>query len=345
MPPPDLTTAPVTDPTSIYRPRDGLYAADLLTVGLVELDLFTWLAERTADLGEVCTAFNLQPRPADVMLTLFVAMGLLVRRGNRVELTPLAREHLVASSPWFIGPYYASLRDRPVARDLLAVLRTGRPAGWGSQQNATDWHQAMETDAFAQSFTAAMDSRGILLAQALARRLDLSRCRHLLDIAGGSGVYACSLAAHFPHLRATVLDKSPVDRIAARAIADRGFADRVAVLAQDMFAQGLPEDADAHLWSNVLHDWDEPEVRQLIARSAAALPPGGLFIMHDAFLNEDKTGPLHVAEYSALLMHSTQGRCYGIGEIQTWLNEAGFERPRYQDTAAARGVLTARKPA
>ena len=59
---------------------------------------------------------------------------------------------------------------------------------------------------------------------------------HLLDIAGGSGIYACSLVTHHPHLAATVFEKSPVDRIAARAIANRGCSGTVSVVAGDMLA-------------------------------------------------------------------------------------------------------------
>ena len=101
------------------------------------------------------------------------------------------------------------------------MLRSGRPANWGSQKEGKDWHLAMETEEFAAQFTAAMDSRGVFLAQAVAKSLDVSSRRHLLDIAGGSGVYACSLVLHHPHLSATVFEKPPVDRIAARAIASR----------------------------------------------------------------------------------------------------------------------------
>jgi cyclopropane fatty-acyl-phospholipid synthase-like methyltransferase len=228
-----------------------------------------------------------------------------------------------------------------VCRDLLDVLRTGRTANWGSVQSAQDWHRSMETPEFADSFTAAMDCRGVFLAQALAKKLDLTRHRHLLDVAGGSGIYSCALAAQNSHLHATVLEKPPVDRIAARAIERRGFSDRVTVIARDMLTAEFPTGADVHLFSNVLHDWGVPDVEKLIAKSAAMLPSGGLFVMHDAFLNEDKTGPLHVAEYSVLLMHSTQGRCYGTAEMRDWLEAAGFYDVRYEDTAAARGVLTA----
>ena len=102
-------------------------------------------------------------------------------------------------------------------------------------------------------------------------------------------------------------------------------------------------DCDAMLLSNVLHDWDEPVVRQLLSKSFDALPSPGLVVIHDAFLNAARNGPLHVAEYSVLLMHSSEGRCYATSEMERYLNDAGFRDVRYLDTAAARGVMTARK--
>jgi predicted O-methyltransferase YrrM len=339
----DLRTVPDTDPVEIYRVRDGIYAADMLLAAIVHLDLFSWLEQNPATRSEVCRAFETAPRPTDVMLTLFAAMGLVKEKDGAFHLTPLAREHLVRTSPWFLGPYYESLKNRPVALDLIKVLRTGKPANWSSEKDGKDWHLAMETDEFAAQFTAAMDSRGVYLAQAVAKSIDLSQRRRLLDIAGGSGVYACSLVTHHPHLAATVFEKPPVDRIAARAIANRGCSGKVSVVAGDMLAGALPADADVHLYSNVLHDWDEPVVRQLIEKSFEALPPGGLVVIHDAFLNAVKDGPLHVAEYSVLLMHSSEGRCYSTREMEQYLADAGFRDASYRDTAAARGVMTARK--
>jgi 3-hydroxy-5-methyl-1-naphthoate 3-O-methyltransferase len=343
----DLRTVPGTDPVAIYRVRDGIYAADLLLTAIVHLDLFSWLAERPSTTEEICRGLETTARPTDVMLTLFAAMGLVETRGGQGEqqfhVTPTAREHLVKTSPWFLGPYYESLKNRPIALDLLKVLKTGKPANWSSQKDSHDWHKAMESEAFATQFTAAMDCRGVYLAQAVAKSLDLSRHRRVLDIAGGSGIYACSLVTHHPHLSATVFEKPPVDGIATRAIANRGCSDRVALVAGDMLVDRLPVDADVHLWSNVLHDWGEPVVRQLIQQSFDALPSGGLVVIHDAYLNPAKNGPLHVAEYSVLLMHSSEGRCYSTREMEQYLTDAGFCDVRYRDTVAARGVMTATK--
>jgi len=279
-----------------------------------------------------------------VMLTLFVAMGLLERRGSTFHVSAVAREHLCADSPWFLGPYYASLKDRPVCKDILNVLKTGKPANWASLKDEQAWAKAMERDDFAAQFTAAMDCRGVYLAQALAKKVDPGHRTRLLDIAGGSGIYACSLVAHHPHLRATVFEKNPVDAIATRCIANRGFADRVSVAVGDMFAESLPADCDIHLFSNVLHDWDEPQVQLLIAKSFTALRPGGLLLIHDMHINADKTGPLPVAAYSAMLMTITEGKCYAVEEINSCLAQAGFADLAFVATAADRSVITARKP-
>jgi predicted O-methyltransferase YrrM len=344
-PPLDLSRLPQTDPLEIYRYRDSLYAVDLLTAAITELDFFTWLDAHPANLATICQELRIAERPADVMLTLFAASGYVVSAGGVFRLTELAREHLTSTSPWFIGPYYASLKERPVVRDFVKILRTGKPANWGSYQHQKEWSEAMLTEEFATTFTAAMDCRGIYLGAMMARKIDAVGRTRLLDIAGGSGIYACALAARHPHLRATVFERPPVDQIARKMIAKRGYAARVSVAAGDMFTDALPSGFDLHLYSNVLHDWDVDKVKPLLAASFRALTPGGLLIVHDAHLNADKTGPLPVAKYSALLMSVTEGRCYSTAEMEALLEAAGFRDMRYEPTAADRSMVTAVKPA
>lgn len=344
MSPQDLTRTPATDPTEIYRYRDGLYAVDLLTAALSEFDFFTWLAAHPRDLAAICRELQICERPADVMLSLFAANGFVRNVGGVFHVTELARDHLVRSSPWCLAPYYLSLKDRPVARDFITILRTGKPANWGSFKHEKEWSQAMLTEEFATSFTAAMDCRGAYLGAALAKGIDARHSSRLLDIAGGSGIYACALVSQHPHLSATVFERPPVDAIARTMIAKRGYAEKVTVAAGDMFQDALPTGHDLHLYSNVLHDWDFAEVRALLAASFSALNPGGMLVVHDAHLNADKTGPLPVAKYSALLMAITEGKCYSIAEMETLLVAAGFVDAQFAATAADRSCITARKP-
>ena len=241
---------PTTDPTLIYRTRDAIAATDALAAAIVHLDLFTSLARDPTDLAGVCRRHGLHPRPADVLCTLLVAQGLLARdTSGELEPTATTREFLVAGAPFDARAYYAAMADKPGVNDFLKVLRTGWPANWPGAEGEADWHASMRTEAFAESFTAAMDCRGRVLAPALAAAVDCGRARRLLDVGGGSGVYSIALAKRFSALAATVLEAAPVDAIARRTIRAAGLAERIAVVDADMFSGSWPADHDVHLFS------------------------------------------------------------------------------------------------
>ena len=341
-----MPNAPVTDPTAIYRYRESLAAVDALTAAIVHLDLFTALADNPADLPSICRRFSIHPRPASTLCTLLVANGLLRSDGNGIlHVTDTAREFLVSGSPFDARPYYASIAEKPGVADFLTVLRTDRPANWPGEEGEADWHAAMRTEAFAESFTAAMDCRGRVLGPGLAAALAGSQPgslpRKLLDVGGGSGVYAIAVARAFPETRATVLEASPVDRIARRTIAAAGLGGRIDVVTADMFTDPWPADHDTHLFSNVLHDWNEADCRRLLANSVTALPHGGRLLIHDMLLDDDMSGPLWAAEYSVLLTTVTQGRLYSAAEIGGLLAELGLRIVAHAPTALGRSVLIA----
>jgi len=333
---------PRTDPSELLRYRDSLYASDLLICAVAHLDFFTFLKDAPRRLDEICAALQLASRPVGVMLTLFLARGLVKQRGPRYLLSAVARDYLVSGTPWSLVPYYASQKNRPQCREFWEVLKTDRPAGWSSKGDGQGWLEAMKEARFADAFTAAMDSRGAFLARKLVAKLDCRGCRSLLDIAGGSGVYSCALAQANHRMTATVLERAPVDGATRRSVASKRMSGRVHVIAGDMFKE-IPEGYDVHLFANVLHDWDSESVRRLLKTSYQALNDGGMIAVFDAHLNKAKDGPLAVAEFSCLLMHSTVGRCYSTEEINGMLSSAGFIGVRVRDVAADRGVITAQK--
>jgi 3-hydroxy-5-methyl-1-naphthoate 3-O-methyltransferase len=331
----------VLDPSVLYRLRDGVYAPDLLTVAVAELDVFTWLAGREpADAAAVCAEWGLAERPVDVMLTYLTALGLLERRDETVTPTELAREHLVAGSRYDLRPYFASLRERPGCRELLDVLRSDRPASWASAD--ASWAERLDDLRFAERITAAMDARGRFLGPALAEAVADLPMRRVLDIGGGSGVYLSAIVERLS-VTGAVLERAPVDTAARTLLAARGQAG-IEVVTGDMLTDPLPDGFDTHLFSHVLHDWDAGRVRALLGASYAALAPGGLLIDHDVHVNADKTGPLPAAEYSVLLMHGTTGKCWSTGELTGMLTDAGFTVVTCRPTAADRSVVVARKP-
>ena len=330
----DLT---VPDPTPLLRLRDRVYADDLVIVAVAELDLFTQLVHGPLSNAELATELDLAPRPTLVMCELLQALGLLETDGRGLAPSALARAYLTDGAPRDLRPYFASLRDRPGVQELLAVLRTGEPAAWASAAGGEDWVDRLDDPEFAEQITAAMDARGRVLAPALAAVLADVPMHSVLDIAGGSGVYACALLDAAPQARATVLERPPVDRAARTLLRRRGYGG-VDVVTADMF-DALPIGHDLHLYAHVFHDWDVQAIQQLLCASYAALPSGGWVVDYDAHLNQEQRAP--VAAYSVLLMHSTRGRCYSVAEIESFMRTAGFVdldvRPTTGDRSAVLG--------
>jgi len=327
----------------LCRIRDGIYADDLVLAAVAWMDVFSWLVAHPVDLKGLCRGLGLALRPADVMCTLFRAMGLLEGGEDLLRPTPLALDYLVAGSPSDLTPYYASLRERPGCREFVELLRTGRPMNWASAADGSDWSHQLDDVAFADRITAAMDARGRLLAPDMARAVADVPGRHLLDIAGGSGIYPTAWIDTRPDLEATIVERVPVDATARAILAERGYGDRVTVLAGDMFEK-LPTGHDLHLFSHTLHDWDEDAVRRILGASFAALNSGGWLVEHDAHINADKTGPLPIARYSVLLAHSTGGKCWSAKELDVFLREAGFTNVTERRAGPDRSVVLARKP-
>ena len=92
---------------------------------------------------------------------------------------------------------------------------------------------------------------------------------HLLDVGGGLGIYASTMESVYPQLTAQVLEMAPVDAIARQEIAKHGIREKISVITANMFKDTWPENYDILLLSNVLHDWDFPEVRTITRKNCA----------------------------------------------------------------------------
>jgi predicted O-methyltransferase YrrM len=342
--PPDL------DPTPVFEYCRYHYATELLTATLTHFRLFERLAaEGPRPLDELRRSLGLEERPAVVLVTALRAMGLLTAddRG-RIDLTLLAREHLLPGAPFDVSGYVALGADAPGVRAMAERLRTNRPAAARPDEGAAFIYRegmdsAMEREASARRLTLALAGRARNVAPIFAERVPLTDARLLLDVGGGTGIYSIALLQKNPQLRAVVWDRPEVLKVAEEFAADYGVRDRLECRPGDMLADPVPAGADVMLLSNLLHDWDVPQCRDLLGRCADALAPGGRLLIHDVFLNDSRDGPLPVAFYSAALFTLTEGRAYSAAEYRDWLRAAGLTPGEIVPTLIHCGVLPAVK--
>jgi predicted O-methyltransferase YrrM len=331
--PHSATQLPLTDPTPIFEHFRGNYGMELLVAAITEFRLFERLAEQPLSRATFRERLALEERPFNVLTTALRAMGLLaVDRDDLWRLTPLAQEHLLPGRPFFVGDYVGLAVASPGVQEMIARLKSNRPAGAEAEEGAAFIYKEgsrsqMETETSARFLTLALAGRAKNVAPHLAARSELDGVARLLDVGGGTGIYSIALLQRYPQLTAVVLDRPEVLKVAAEMGAHYGVSERLELLPGDMFTTPLPRDCQALLLSNILHDWDVRENLALVHRCAQALPPGGRLLIHDVFLNDALDGPLPVALYSAALFTLTEGRAYAASEYRAWLIAAGL-RPR-----------------
>jgi SAM-dependent methyltransferase len=203
-----------------------------------------------------------------------------------------------------------------------------------------------EDPALLDTFWEAMHSLSSFTARTLGDAIDLAAATRLLDVGGGSGAFAIELCRAWPSLCATVFDLPHVIDIAADKIADAELRDRIAVHAGDFFADALPPGHDVHLYSMIMHDWNQENDRLLLRKSFDALPSGGTVILSELMVDDNKTGPPAAALMSLNMLIECEGRNYTASEYTTWLTDVGFIEPRAVrfDAPGATGAVIARKP-
>ncbi|HVK09723.1 MAG TPA: methyltransferase [Gemmataceae bacterium] len=323
-------TKPATDPTLIFEQFRNGYATDLLAIAVTDFDVFGRLAVRPMTPAELRDDLRLADRAATVLVTALRAMGLLVVDGGKLQPSPAAREHLVPGAYFEVGGYVGLVADAPNVRALAERFRSNRPAAAHADDTGAAFifregvESAMDRGASARRLTMSLAGRARNVAPYLAANVPLGEAEVLLDVGGGSGIYAIACVQQNPRLRAVIWDRAEVLKVAAEMADAYGVTDRVSLVPGDMFADPVPAGADVILLSNVLHDWDVPECRTILGRCHAALPAGGRVLIHDVFLDDDLAGPLPIALYSTALFTLTEGRAYSAGEYRGWLRDAGF---------------------
>ncbi|HET6248396.1 MAG TPA: methyltransferase [Tepidisphaeraceae bacterium] len=337
---------PGIDPTPVFDIVRWSYGSELLAAAVSHFDLFALLARRALSFEEISRALEISPRSTNVLTVALRAMNLIDADANgKMTPSPVAREHLVPGGEFYMGDYVGLTSESPGVKNIVARLRTGKPTESAPTDTGLGFifregiESAMDHEESARRLTLALAGRARIVAPALAKRLPLAGNKCLLDIGGGTGLYAIAFLLANPALRAIVWDRAEVLKVAKEMADKYRVADRLELRPGDMFADAVPAGCDVMLLSNILHDWDVPECQKLIDRCAAALPAGGKLLIHDVFLNDALDGPLPVALYSAALFNVTEGRAYSAAEYRKMLSNAGLQPGEIVATAVNCGVL------
>jgi ubiquinone/menaquinone biosynthesis C-methylase UbiE len=168
----------------------------------------------------------------------------------------------------------------------------------------------------------------------------------VLDLAAGSGVWSIALAKRSPKVRVTAVDWPGVLPAAQRTAERHGVADRYRFVAGDMLSVDFGTGHQIATLGHILHSEGPERSKKLLAKTLAALAPGGTIAIAEFLVDADRTGPPMGLIFAVnMLVNTDQGDTYSFEEIAGWLKVAGFTNPRKVDIPGPSPLVLATKPA
>lgn len=299
----------------------GAYVEARILQAAVSLGVFDALRGKDAlDAAALAAAIGAEARATGLLADALAVMGLLDKDGRRYRLNELSATYLTTGSP---RDFSGMVRFEALSWDawgrLEEAVRSGRPG------RVPDMYQAdeAETGVFIDAMDSLVRARGD--AEVTAGALDLAGARRLLDIGPGPATYPIALCRRYPALRATLYDLPGTLRITERYVRASDVADRIECVAGDYRTDAVPGGQDVAFLSNIIHGEDEATNEALMRKLTDSLVPGGRLVIKDHMLEGSRAETDSGTVFSLLmLLTTTGGRCYTVGEVRGWLERCGL---------------------
>lgn len=302
-----------------------------------DLDLFRRLAdERSA--ADLAAELGVNARALELLLNALVALGILEKGGAGFRNAPVA-------AAWLSGDSYRGHIFRHIHHcweswnDLAGVVRRGGPE---LVREAVILHDQEEWN---RDFIRGMDDVTLELAPQVVAQFELGRARRLLDVGGGPGTYARAFLAAHPQLEeVTIFDLPSALAVAAERLEGCARRADVQLVAGDFHSDPLGSGYDAIWISQVLHSQDEAGCIALLSKAAEALHPGGMLMVHEFLLDDNRAQPLTAALFAVhMLVMTAGGRAYSGTEIAGWMRDCGLAAIEVRKVSDDTGVVLGRK--
>jgi len=309
-------SAEISDVAFGFMASKALFAA-------LHFGVFTHLSERPLTAGAVAREAKIHPERARTLLTALASIGLVSVEDGRFGNSPAAEAFLVKGAKYDFGDYLRLQVDRQMYSMLDQIeLAIGNNLPEEATTSYAEWFSDPEE---ARIYSASQHSGSLGPASGLAKNVDLSNARTLLDVGGGTGAFSITLCEAFPQLKATIVDFPTVADIGKEYVEEAGLSDRITFIPGEALKTEWPRNQDVILMSYLFSGVPGERHEELITRAYDHLAPAGRVLIHDFVVSADRKGPKLAAlwqlQHTAFTPHA---HSLDDGWLADQLTSAGF---------------------
>ena len=286
-----------------------------------ELGVFPVIHSQPQTAQDVARRCHANPRGTERLLDALVGLGILHKHAATYVLPRELSPYLVPGTDGDATGLLDAARDLYGSwRELARGVREGTPV-----HRLTSDALLNGDPARVRSYIRSVHTSSREAARRLVEMAPLLPGSTLLDVGGGSGIYAAEYARATPELKATLFDLPPTLEAAHEILTAEGMEDRVVYRTGDYRSDPFPGPVDAVLLSNLLQTEGEETCRQILAKAREALKPGGTLLVHGVMgePGDQKPGPMAIHSLQMYVLFD-QGKAWSAEEISAWLAEEGF---------------------
>jgi hypothetical protein len=318
----------------------GAWISQAITAA-ADLGVADALAKRPLLADELAAAVKADPDAVGRLLRALISRGIFrQRRDGCYELTPLAdtlrsdAEVSMAAMARFVG----APQHREHWSHLVDAVRTGR-AVIPELRGKPVFEYLADEPALAEIFNHAMTSASELSIAPVTAAYDFSPYPTIVDVGGGRGRLLAAILAATPAARGVLFDLPQVVAGAPTLLRKHRARDRVRIV-EGSFFERVPENGDAYVLKNVIHDWPDDDAVQILRNVRAAASAGKTILLVELVIpkhNRDFPGKWTDLE----MLIGAAARERSATEYGRLLNHAGFHLSRVVETASPFSIVEA----
>ena len=308
------------------------YQRSRIILSAVELNIFDQLSVNELSSSELAAKINAVPASLEKLLNVLASLNLLVKKHTKFSNSASSAKFLVKSSPDFLGGVMHQNHLWDTWSKLSEVVKSK------DAKKKSDINQS--GDEWLKAFIAAMHARGISRAKSVKTLIDFTGVNRILDIGGGSGVFASTFIKDDASMSAVIFDLPNVVPITREYIDKDNMSERISTLSGNYIIDDIGSGYDLIFLSAVIHSNSYDENALLIKKCASALNRNGKIAILDYIMNDDRTSPIGGAIFAInMLVGTDEGTTYTETEIKEWMSVAGLKDFSLINAGEGNGLL------